>query len=470
MYSDSRQQKGPILMRFMMFTVMISSMSALMFNVVLPQISEEFDLTLAQVSWLTTAYTLIYAFGTVTYGKLADRFQLKSLLTFGLLLFAAGSLIGLVSQTFWVALLGRCLQSAGASAVPAIALMIPVRYFAPEKRGSALGMTAVGVALGGALAPVIAAILVSITNWRWLFVPSLLILLLLPLYRKYLEHEPKEAVPPKFDWLGGSLLAASVALFLLGVTNRAWLYFMLGIAVLILFVLRIRTAKEPFIQPRLFRNRQYTVALAIAFLISGIGISLYFLTPILLSEVYHLNSSLIGFAMVPAAVASSIMGRKGGKLADRKGNTFLFSVASCCLIACFVLLSVFTGISPLWISGFLIFGNIGQSFMQIAVSNSVSKSLPKDQVGVGMGLFSMISFIAQGMLAGVYGMAAAHNSSVNWNPFNADPGSYTFSNIYLVLAVLHVVILSFYRVQFRSDQSSAAKTVSADSQPVRTRG
>ena len=455
-------------MRFMMFTVMISSMSALMFNVVLPQISEEFNLTLAQVSWLSTAYTLIYAFGTVTYGKLADRFQLKSLLTFGLLLFAAGSLIGLVSQTFWVALLGRCLQSAGASAVPAIALMIPIRYFTPEKRGSALGMTAVGLALGSALAPVISAVLVSITNWRWLFVPSLLILLLLPLYRKYLEHEPKETAPRKFDWLGGSLIAASVALFLLGVTNRAWLYFVLGIAALILFVLRIRSAKEPFIEPVLFRNKQYTVALVLAFLISGIGISLYFLTPILLSKVHHLDSSWIGFAMVPAAVASSVTGRKGGKLADRKGNTFLFSVASCCLIACFILLSIFTGVSPLWISGFLLFGNIGQSFMQIAVSNSVSKSLPKDQVGVGMGLFSMISFIAQGMLAGVYGMVAASGSAMNWNPFNADPGSYTFSNIYLVLAVLHIVIVSFYRVQYRSEKSSAATAIKDNSQPAHT--
>ncbi len=84
-----------------------------MFNVVLPQISEEFHLTLAQVSWLSSAYTLIYAFGTVTYGKLADRFQLKSILTLGLTLFTAGSLIGLVFQTFWFALLGRCLQSAG---------------------------------------------------------------------------------------------------------------------------------------------------------------------------------------------------------------------------------------------------------------------------------------------------------------------------------------------------------------------
>ncbi|QMV41426.1 MFS transporter [Cohnella cholangitidis] len=455
MSSDLRQRKGMILMRLMMFTVMLSSMSALMFNVVLPQISEEFHLTLAQVSWLSSAYTLIYAFGTVTYGKLADRFQLKSLLTFGLTLFAAGSLIGLVSQTFWLALLGRCLQSAGAAAIPAIALIIPVRYFSPEKRGSALSMTAVGIGLGSALAPVISAIVVSFADWRWLFLPSLFILLLLPFYRKYLEHEPKEA-PRKFDWLGGGLLAASITLLLLGVTNRTWLYLVLGLAALILFVVRIRYAREAFIQPRLFRNLKYSIALTFAFLISGIGVSLYFLTPVLLSEVYHLDSSWIGFAMVPAAAASAILGRKGGKLADRKGNSYLYSVASASLIACFALLAVFTGISPAWIAFFLMFGNVGQSFMQIAMSNSVSGSLPKDQVGVGMGLFSMVSFIAQGIAAGVYGIVSEQGTATNWLPVHTDPGSSLFSNIYVVLAVLHVGMLLFYRLQFRAPKTNVA--------------
>ncbi|MCJ8012467.1 MFS transporter [Paenibacillus sp. KQZ6P-2] len=462
MFTDSRQKKGQILMRLMMFTCMISSMSALMFNVVLPQISEEFHLTLAQVSWLTSSYTLIYAFGTVTYGKLADRFQLKSLLTFGMTLFAAGSLIGLASQTFGIALLARCLQSAGASVVPAISLIIPVRYFAPEKRGSAISMSTVGIALGSALAPVISGIVVSYLNWHWLFLPPLLMLALLPLYRKYLEDEPKGA-PKTFDWLGGGLLASTISLLLLGVTNQTWWYLIAGLVTLLLFIVRTQTAKEPFIQPRLFQNKAYTIAQTLAFLIASIGTSLFILTPILFAQVYHLDSNWIGFAMVPAAIASSILGRKGGKLADLKSNTYLFSVASSSIITCFVLLSIFTGtISPLWISLFLIFGNVGQSFIQIAMSNTSSRTLSKDQVGVGMGLYSMISFIAQGVATSVYGLVATQSSSVSWNPLHSDSDSSLFSNTYLVLAVLHVGILLFYRLQFRTRNSGVSIKSSAN--------
>lgn len=107
------------LIRILAFTMILSSMGATMFNIVLPEIKDEFGLSVTQVSWVSTAYALIYAIGAVIYGKLADAFQLKKLLTFGLILFCLGSLTGLSAQAYWMVLLGRVLQSAGASVVPA---------------------------------------------------------------------------------------------------------------------------------------------------------------------------------------------------------------------------------------------------------------------------------------------------------------------------------------------------------------
>ena len=456
MPAAEKQQKGKMLMRFMLFTVMLTSMNAQMFHVVLPQINEEFDLTLAQVSWLSSAYTLIYAFGTVTYGKLADRFQLKTLLTFGILLFAAGSLIGLVSKTFAAALLGRCLQSAGAAAVPAISLIIPVRYFSPEHRGSAISMTAVGVALGSALAPFVSATIVSFANWRWLFVPSLLVLALLPLYRKRLDYEPKENSPFAFDWIGGSLLALAVSLLLMGFTNQTWWFLLISLAALLLFLARIHKAKKPFIDPKLFENKSYLSGLLLAFLIAGIGISFHMVPPVLFAKIYQWDSSRIGFAMVPAAIAASLLGRQGGKLADRKGNAFAFTLASGLIMTSFVLLSTFPENSPVWIALFLIFGNVGQSFMQITLSSSVSRTLPADRAGAGMGLFSMTSFIAQGIGSVVYGWAADQSPAISLNPLNTGSASAMFSTLYLMLAAFHAGILLVYRRRFIPENSKVS--------------
>ncbi len=141
------KETGDKLILILMYTLILSVMSATMFNIVLPQISKEFNLSIAQVSWVSSAYGLIYAIGTVTYGKLSDTYKLKNLLTFGLLIFAFGSLVGVISQEFWMVIVARCLQAMGAATIPATAMIIPVRYFPPERRGSALGMAALVVLL-----------------------------------------------------------------------------------------------------------------------------------------------------------------------------------------------------------------------------------------------------------------------------------------------------------------------------------
>ncbi len=457
MQKQDQKQTGKILMIVLMCTLTISAMSAFMFNIVLPEISAEFSLTISQVSWLASAYTLIYAIGTVTYGKLADRFKLKNLLTFGLLLFAIGSFIGLISQTFALALVGRCIQAVGAAVIPATAMIIPVRYFPPERRGRALGMSAVGLALGGVLGPIVSSLIVSMADWRWLFSVPLLILLTLPFYRSYLRNEEKQSI--KFDWIGGGLLAATVTLLLLGITHETWLMVLGGLLGLILFIVRICVVTEPFIQPRLFKNKKYAFGLLITFLISGIAHSLHFLSPLLLAEVHQLSPSWIGFVMVPAATAAAIFGRMGGKLADRKGDTTLFFLAASLLFTCFVLLSTFIGSSPLLIAAFLIFGNVGMSFVMIAMSNSVSRTLSKSQVGVGMGMFSMLNFIAGSAAVTLYGKVVDIGASNTWNWANLYTEGFIYSNIFFVLAVLLVAILLLYRFQFGKGKENSIQSL-----------
>ena len=217
MESEVQKQVGNKLMYIVMSTLALSAMSVLMFNLVLPQIREEFSITNAQVSWVTSAYTLIYGIGTVIYGKLADRFKLKNLITFGLLLFAFGSVIGLAAQAYWMVLAGRCIQAIGAASIPASAMLIPLRYFPPERRGTAMGTAFMGLAIGSALGPVLSAFTLSFMNWRWLFCFPFFLLLTLPFYRRYLGNDRETSV--KMDWIGGGLLGATVTLLLLSITK-----------------------------------------------------------------------------------------------------------------------------------------------------------------------------------------------------------------------------------------------------------
>lgn len=435
------------------FTMSITVMTSLMFNIVLPEIRADYDLSLAQASWVSTAYLLVFAIGTVFYGKLADVYRLKNLLTFGIIFFALGSMIGLSAQDYGMVIVGRILQAAGAAVIPASSGILPVRYFAAEQRGRAFGITAVGGAIGIATAPVVAALVVSTVHWRFLFCVPLLSLITLPYYRKYLNDESghKRTV----DWAGGAFLAATIALLLLTITNPSWLTATACLILFVLFLIRIRSAKEPFVRPELFASKGYSIGLMIAFIMTGISYSTPFLTPQMLTQVNHLEPGLVGFSMVPAAIATAFLGRTGGRIADAKGNSPLFYMASALLLTCFGLLSTFTGTYPAVISLFLIFGTVGQSFLSISLSNSISQTLSKEQSGVGMGLLAMLNFVAGAIAASLYSLAVDHGANANWNPANGNPDAFVYSNIYFVLVLLLLAGLVFYYFMFGRSTAAA---------------
>jgi len=459
-----QKNTGELLLGLLVFTLIISVMNATMFNVVLPTISKQFQLSPSQVSWIITSYMIVYAIGSVTYGKLTDRYSLKNLLTFGLLFFAIGSVVGLVAIQYWMVIVGRIVQAAGASVIPAIAMIVPVRYFSPERRGRALGTVAIGFALGLALGPIIAGVVSSTWNWRVLFVISLLSLLTLPMYRKYLDDEKGDA--SKMDFIGGSLLAGTIAILLLALTNENIGLALAGTISFIFFLLRIRYASAPFINPAIFRNKPFSFGLIITFVMVGISFAIPFITPQLLSSVNHLSPVFIGMVMLPSALMAAFLGRRGGKLADEKGNPILVYTAAALLIIGFICLSSVVGLSPVFIAIFLIFGVLGQSFMQIAMSNTVSRTLSKEHIGVGMGLFSMVTFISSAASTAAIGKVLDFGTStVRLNPIPQNSATFVYSNIFLVLAVLVVVMAALYYVQF-GRVAKMAKDEKMDSESV----
>ncbi|MDF2926484.1 MAG: antiporter [Paenibacillaceae bacterium] len=445
--SNEQLNRGEKLLKVLVFTLIFSVMNASIFNVVLPVIGQEFDLTPSSLSWISTGYMIVYAIGSVTYGKLADKFRLKDLLAFGLIVFALGSIVGLVANQYWMIVLARVLQASGASVIPATGMIIPVRYFPPEKRGRALGTSAIGLALGSAMGPIVSGLVTGFASWRFLFLLSVLPLLTLPFYRKYLDDERGQA--QSIDFIGGAMLAGTVALLLLSITQGS-LYLLLGaLALTALMIIRLRTAKEPFIQPSIFRNRNYSIGLVIAFTATAVSFGMPFITPQFLNRFNDLSPAAIGFVMFPAALVTAIMGRWGGRLADSRGNTMLVLLASGLLFTCFTLLSVFVGTAPYWIMLLLIFGNVGQSFMGIAMSNTVSRTLTREQTGVGMGLFSMLNFIAGAVATSLIGKLLDKKSSTfQLNPFMQYGDARIYSNIFLVMGTVVVFVAGVYYFQF----------------------
>lgn len=448
---EKRSIKSPTdrLMVLVALTLAVTVMNATMFNIVLPEIRHEFKLSMSEVSWVSTTYLLVFAVGSVVYGKLADACRLKSLITFGFITFAAGSLVGMLSVSYGMVIAGRMLQAAGAAVIPAVSGIIPVRYVPSSTRGRALGITMTGGAVGSAAGPALAALLSSVVHWRLLFLLPVLTLLLLPLYYKYLQDD-RQGRKVRMDWLGGGLLAGTIAMLLLFVTSVAPWTFIGFVLLMAALLLRITRAEEPFISPRLFSNRRYALGLGIVFMTTGIGYSLAFLTPTLLSELHGMGDGRAGWVLVPAAVLAAFLSKTGGRTADRKGNSFLFFLASTLYMICFLMMSSFSMGAQIFIALFLIFGTVGQAFMSISLTKTISLALPKDQSGVGLGLMSMLNFVSGAVFASLYGRMVDQGIGSAWNPLMGEKGDEadTFSNIYLLLAVLMMAVVMIYAAGF----------------------
>lgn len=147
---------------------------------------------------------------------------------------------------------------------------------------------------------------------------------------------------------------------------------------------------------------------------------------------------------------AAILGRKGGKLADKKGNGFVAYTALLCFFIGYGILSIIAGASPYFIMFVLILAYVGQTFIQIALGNTVSRSLPKEQAGVGMGIFMMMNFIAGATATTLISKSLEVKSqSLQLNPFLLNLNSLNYSNIYAVLAILIVIVTLIYSNNFR---------------------
>ena len=418
------------------FALVISVMNSTMFNIAIPAITKEFGLQPSQAGWIVTGYIIVYAIGSVMYGKLADQYKLKTLLTIGLLFFAFGSIMGFMATNFWMIVAGRILQAAGASVMPATSMIIPARYFTPEKRGRVLGITSAGMALGTAIGPIIAGFVTSFISWHYLFIVSLLVLFTLPFFRKYLNDEA-EKEKTKIDLIGAVLLASTLTLLLLAVTNTSLSIALAGIILFALFLWRINKAQDPFIQLLLFNNKNYSIGLLVSALSSGIGFGIPYLTPLLLQSINGLSPLMSGLIMFPGAFLAAMLGKKGGMLADKKGNHILAYTALLSFFLGYGFLSIVAGLSPWLIMAVLILACIGQTFIQIALSNTVSGSLPKEHVGVGMGVFMMTNFIAgAASITFISKALEIKHAALQLNPFLQNHESINYSNIYAVLTLL----------------------------------
>lgn len=436
--------------------MMMSVMNGTMFNIAVPDIAETYHLMPSEVSWVMTGYIMVYAIGALTYGKLADFYPYRTLITYGLIIFSASSLFGFFAQNYAMVLAARVLQALGGAMIPALVFLAPLKYFKHE-RGRVLGIVASVMAFASGIGPIAGGFIAGFLDWRYLFLTSAAIIVTLPFLRKNLPQE--EAKKGYIDFIGAALIAGFISTLLIGITLDMPLLFVASGLFLALNVWRMRTIAEPFIPTHLFKDVPYRTTIITSFLAVLCLFGMMFMLPIMFRDAYQMETMMIGLVLFPGAVSAALMGQKGGSLVDTKGNTFVLYTAMILLISGFLLLSFIVGAHPYVVGAAMIVAYMSFPLVQASSADILANILDDKETGVGMGVFNLINFISGALSGALIGKALdlyEPVSPLHGIGFQGDTAIY--SNIFLFFAgIIAVGFVQFHWNYFKKKQTRQQK-------------
>ncbi|PWA10035.1 MFS transporter [Pueribacillus theae] len=392
-----------IIIPFWSIMVWLVLMNTSMFNVVMPSIISDLQISPAAGSWIVTGYSLFLALSTFTFSRLSDFIPIRKLLMIGMMTFGLASLAAFFSNTFLALLAARIVQASGAGASQALGMVLAARYIPLVRRGRAMASISLAASLAFGLGPVVGGLLAQKLGWNFLFLVTCLVLFLLPVFFKHLPHE--QLNKGTFDFWGCLFVAASTANFMLFLTTLHFIYLAISLAAFGILWWHIGRAKAPFIQSDLLKNRSYLMIVFIGLTAFSAHFATLFCMPLYLSEFYGKQSMEIGFAIFPGAMLSAVSAIFVGRLIDRFGTNLtmiLGNVLLLCSTTLFFLLSAYH--SSLTVLAYLLM-SLGFFSLTASISNELTRILPAKQIGAGLGLQQLINFIGVGIgvsIAGVF--------------------------------------------------------------------
>lgn len=318
-----------------------------------------------QYSWVASATMLTMTVSTPLWGKLSDVFGRKLLFQTALGLFVAASLVAGLSQNMGQLIAARAIQGLGVGGLSALAQVILGDIVSPRERGRYSGYMGAVFGISTVAGPLLGGFIVDADwlGWRWCFyvvVPFALVSFIV--IQKVLKLE-KIKRSTSIDIWGATTITASASALMLLLTlggnefewNSFWTYFLAAMALLMLAlaVLSERTARNPILPPRLFRNPTFVLT-GLASLFVGMamfGAMIYL--PQYLQIVKGLSPTNSGLMTLPMVVALFLAGVISGKIVTQTGRWKIFPVLGLLIVAVgLFLLSRLHVDSSQWLIGF----------------------------------------------------------------------------------------------------------------------
>jgi DHA2 family multidrug resistance protein len=393
-------------------------------NVALPYMQGSVSASQDQIAWVLTSYIVAAAIMTPPTGYLAGRFGLKRLFLFSVAGFTVASMLCGMAQSLVELVLFRVLQGMFGAALVPLSQTVLLNINPKERQGSAMALWGVAVMAGPVLGPVLGGWLTEAYTWRYVFYINLPIGVLAFLGMSTFLSETARDATAKLDWFGfGALSLAIAALQVMLDRGEQLDWFssrevaveaVVGASALYLFLVHTFTAREPFVRPSLFRDRNFAAG---TLFIAIVGLTYYAslaLQPPFLQNLMNYPIVSAGMVMGPRGVGTMGAMLVVGRLTGRLDTRLLLGTGLGLTAWSFYAMTGWTpDISQTTIIVVGVIQGIGLGFIFVPLSVVTLSTLSSTARAEGAGLYSLSRNIGSSVGISVVNSLLTRNTQVN---------------------------------------------------------
>ncbi|MBP2227718.1 DHA2 family multidrug resistance protein-like MFS transporter [Azospirillum agricola] len=378
----------------------------------LPTIQREFAIDAAQSIWVVNAYQIAVTISLFPLASLGDILGYRRVYWGGLAVFTVASLACALADSLPLLTAARVLQGLGGAGIMSVSLALVRHIYPTAQLGRGVGYNALIVAVTTAAGPSVAALILSVASWPWLFAVNVPIgLAALVVAAKALPHSPRSV--HSFDTAGAALNALTLGLAILGFKglDGSQPHWMTGLELAgalafgVALVRRGLSQAAPLLPVDLLRRPVFALSVVTSVCSFAAQNIAFVALPFFFEDVLGRSQGDTGLLMTPWPVAVALVAPLAGRLADRYEPSLLSGAGLALFAAGLALMGALPPDPAFWdVAWRMALAGLGFGLFQTPNNKVLVSSAPKERSGGASGIQATGRLLGQTLGAAAVGL------------------------------------------------------------------